>query len=110
MRSLLTYRGARRNAARSSMVKVKRSDGSERPRKTLRFWKLSRVWIDANIKAKIVERQKQAQAAMAAVAQAAAASPRTFNKRDVNTALSKFWLTQPRTRPVHRILVDLGAV
>lgn len=91
------------------MVKVKRSDGSERPRKTLRFWKLSRVWIDANLKAKLVERQKQCQAARTHMAKAMASSPRTFTKLDVNAALADYWRTQKRTRVVHRILVDLGA-
>ena len=65
--------------------------------------------MDANIKAKIVERQKQCQAAVQHLAKALASSPRTFTKHDINEALASYWKTQPRTRPVHRILVDLGA-
>lgn len=65
--------------------------------------------MDANLKAKIVERQKQCQAAVSHLAKALAASPRTFTKHDINEALAAFWKTQKRTRVVHRILVDLGA-
>lgn len=110
MRDPLSYRGARRNALRTSMVKLKDpTTGVERPRKALRFWRLSRYWMDANMKANIVERQKQCRAAVTALAKAIVASPKTFSQHDVNAALATFWKTQKRTRVVHRILVDLGA-
>ena len=103
MRLLETYRFARRNLARITLVLV-----GKRERTSLRYWKNGDTAHLANMKAKLPERSKQCAAARQTIFMAMAKHHRTFTLREIGALLRMYWLTQKRTRIVSRLLRELA--
>jgi hypothetical protein len=94
-RSADTYRGARRNTARSQGK--------------LNQWRLHPHAHTANLEAKISERREMADAANKAVSLALAAAGPLASQSVANHAYLEFYRNQPRSRVVSRIIRQLEA-